>query len=1137
MLMFACICIMTSCKDDLLIDDDGGLIDGSMRELAVEISFEAEDEQELRARAAGRDEAIAGNSIQNINHLRILIYNAETGVLTENLTIVNNGLAVNGTIGGIISNVKYINDDNRLPDEKNEEFQDKSSGKVTFNITLPSANYYMYAVANAADLTADQMADRHRMKNTPRRWEINDISRNSEMFGVFSHAPNRNATDASPLSITNKMVSLHCWLRRLASKVTVAFDGTELYDNVQVYIDTIALYDIPQQCLLGNPNTAGRDYSKGLDATPMLGIDAATRYKENTNGLIFHGPYDLVQDLSKVGDNMLLPSSYYHVSNVVPYLGKGETEGRDPSAITKRHGHAEKSLFFYENLQGRGEFSKQQDADKDNVIDRPDWTPNQVGDKNSWKDGKPYGTYVQVHGHYRCTSFDGSVSAGPIVYRFMLGKDTDKDFNAERNTHYKLTLKLKGYGNDADWHIEYEHKRGILVASPQFISYLYNKKMMVSIKVAGKIPSGYVLRADIEEDSNGKGFWMPWGDGVNFPKATGGTNGSGVYWSGAVAKGGRHNSFLSLCQTNVISVEAPGWEGAPSTSYDQGDVKIDYHDLNINYFNGGVDGHNKGMREYSIVPNENGYGTNDVGDKGMYFVSSLSGSDDNVSDRLFSIPLYTRAKDLVARTAYSGNNPYLPYARKQRVVFTIVKEGTDDKHEDFDAAYLDVIQVPRIVNPKGVWRSEDNNDDFHVTLMQLDTDEKNFKKFNSMGKWSAEIITGSNAPIITLSTTDAGSGQGNRPQSGVSRIEGESECPIDFNINFNGNKGFAIIKVRYHNYSCEHDIFVRKGYKDPVDVVGDGKQQWSSFNVHHFENGKAIPTTSPLQEGSLFKRGNNTAMLAKNNHSLGWGVAPGDRKFEVIDETGKPDSKSWSEIDTKVPTGKINNRDVHSWTITNPGEHIATAADFYTFIAPSANDINFAIKQAYGVLYGDGATKTAETTDEAFGYDDENGGASTKGMRGVFVYNSKTCNQIFLPIGFSGHGHRKIAGGWRNDDKDGTLRYAGRSAAFVDAAIQNMPLFYDLYRRPGAIYWAKYYYPTQPTKSVIVTQDGKTETKTFVDSKFSSSFDINYFTFGFEGYSNNAIGSVENADKTKTPVSHGCFIRTVYGVETPGSTK
>ncbi|WP_438589761.1 hypothetical protein [Duncaniella muris] len=37
-------------------------------------------------------------------------------------------------------------------------------------------------------------------------------------------------------------------------------------------------------------------------------------------------------------------------------------------------------------------------------------------------------------------------------------------------------------------------------------------------------------------------------------------------------------------------------------------------------------------------------------------------------------------------------------------------------------------------------------------------------------------------------------------------------------------------------------------------------QKWSSFNVDHFENGKAIMTNSPLDEGSLFRRKSNIAI-------------------------------------------------------------------------------------------------------------------------------------------------------------------------------------------------------------------------------------------------------------------------------------
>ena len=79
---------------------------------------------------------------------------------------------------------------------------------------------------------------------------------------------------------------------------------------------------------------------------------------------------------------------------------------------------------------------------------------------------------------------DKKVGRGPIKYRFMLGKDVITDYNAERNHHYKLTLKFKGYANDADWHIEYEEPEpGIEVPNPYYISYLYNRTMNLPVKI------------------------------------------------------------------------------------------------------------------------------------------------------------------------------------------------------------------------------------------------------------------------------------------------------------------------------------------------------------------------------------------------------------------------------------------------------------------------------------------------------------------------------------------------------------------------------------------------------------------------------------------------------------------------------
>ncbi len=1088
-----CLAAAVSCTDDDLMTGDGGVVDGRTRDVAVEITFEPESPRDLDTRAsrAPGEGAQQGDCIQNISHLRILVYDAASGGLLHNMVIMQGGVTRSD---GIISNVKYTDGaDNRLPDEKDSGLADKASGRVTFNIAIPSAKYYIYAVANAPDITPAQVADREDMKNIARRWVPGRMADNSEMYGVFSIGPDRGATDASPVVISDKVVSLHCWLRRLASKVTVAFDGTELYDNVYVYIDSVSLYDIPQQCLLGNPNTAGRDYSSDRPGA-MLAADAATRYAPGTNGLIRQGQYELVQTLPSAEGMLVIPENYIHVcNNSHAYMGKGP-EGGDPDHADDRHGHSELSLFFYENLQGEGDPGcKLQDADGDKVIDNPH--PAEGDPASGWKDGKPYGTYVQVHGHYRCTSNDGSVSSGPIVYRFMLGKDTDHDFNAERNTHYRLTLCLKGYGNDADWHIDYAYTRGITVNTPQFISYLYNKKMMASVKVAGDIPDGYYLRADIMPDVE---TWRPWGDGSSYlPKPA-----PGFATTEHTTDDGPWNSFLSLRQSQVIKIESEEANGKPSSSWDYATARR----VSKAFY----ENSREGVRVYQCAPRETGYESNANGQSGMYFVTATRRNGSIVTERLFTIPLYTRPKELVTWSGFTGNNPYSQFARRERVRLSLVK--SDDptaKYETvavpktdpyyIEPVYLDVVQVPRIVNPKAVWRKGGSTDPFHVRLMQINpSNTSQFYAFNSVGKWSAEVVTAS-APIITLSTTPEGSGSGNAMQSGVSRIEGDDEHPVDFIINFNGVRGYAAVRVRYHNYSCEHDIFCCNGYEQPVDVAGKGTR-WSHFNVDYFKGDSVVLTTDPRQEGSLFRRCNPTAILASNNTLADFGVRhdPDVRKFDVLNSDGTTGSLTWNEI----PAGGMK-----AWPITNAHLRIATGADFYELIAEKSNDIDFQINKAYGVLYGEGADSTRSTIEGAYQYNSLTGAESDRGMSGVIVYNRNTMRQIFLPIGQARYGHRKKRGGWSNNDTPGTLRYAGRSDRVTDVTMNRQrPLFYDLFERPGAVYWLGNMYSNAEAEKEGIK---------------ASAFDINFYTMGFEGYGNNAV---DNSDGTN---SDACFIRTV----------
>ncbi len=195
--------------------------------------------------------------------------------------------------------------------------------------------------------------------------------------------------------------------------------------------------------------------------------------------------------------------------------------------------------------------------------------------------------------------------------------------------------------------------------------------------------------------------------------------------------------------------------------------------------------------------------------------------------------------------------------------------------------------------------------------------------------------------------------------------------------------------------------------------------------------------------------------------------------------------------------------------------HIAQIADY---LAIASSELQSDIKNAYGVLYADGAKGTAITVKDAYGYDYVDGRDSEKGMRGVIVYNAKNSRQIFFPIGKHGLGRRKSGYITNNNDSPGTLRYAGRTEyyGFINSAqaalLKDRPLFYDLYRRYGAVYWCRDY---------VFDIKG--------DYNKSSAFDLNYFTMGFQGYGNDAMPQSSYGSGIVEP--QGCFVRTVVGAD------
>ena len=176
-------------------------------------------------------------------------------------------------------------------------------------------------------------------------------------------------------------------------------------------------------------------------------------------------------------------------------------------------------------------------------------------------------------------------------------------------------------------------------------------------------------------------------------------------------------------------------------------------------------------------------------------------------------------------------------------------------------------------------------------------------------------------------------------------------------------------------------------------------------------------------------------------------------------------------------------------------------------------------------MYGDNSDHTLNTIDEAFGYvydssDTPDTDKSAYGMRGTFVYNKSTGsyggNSVFFPIGQSGYGHRKHGGGNHDEDKDAfaVLRYAcGRGKHYSNSTlIKDRPMFWDIYRRPGAIYW------------INTLHSGRSDME---DTDGSIAWDFNYFTFDYYPITKANLFIVPWQKPAIVNTSDACFIRCV----------
>lgn len=1018
-IFFLMIATVTSCYDEFMKQE---FIGEGKASISATLDFKPMSSALSRTRAAG-------DALKDISSLHVLLYDKNKNLIDK------------------WKIEEYTVSDEKRTDEDAEEkdFDDKchtaetTTKRATFKLPeeIGFGKYYMYAVANIDSLFekySDDILTVDKLKNISLKWNSEEVAKNGQMIGFFtkSSAPALSADDES-LIVNEKSLKLHAWLRRAASKVTVAFDGSNLKEGVFIYIQSVQIKDIPSKCYLGKDNKVGADAPEG---TTLTADGETITYHEGDNA-----------DDFEYGEGC----ADHRVTVGAPHLGS--------------HDEKAPALYFYENMQGSGDSmpNKSQDADGNGILDFPGLPdkPEKYPDYRP-KDSVPNGTYIEVHAHYISNNSE-RLGNGHIIYRFMLGQDVIKDYNAKRNCHYKLTLKFKNFANEADWHIEYEEPEpGVMTPEPYYITYLYNHSMMYPIKVNTGGRKIEYIKAEIEENN-----WAPHnaGDDIYY---TGAPNGVEAPWHG----------FLSLHKTTETVLYKDGENGIGT---------------NEAYYNKAP---KRGEREYKTFTLPEGKTSEEFTTEG-----SLSGDKYRVEKHpteVFTyniyIPMYTRAKQMISTTGYTGNNPYVAYQRKARVKITTKLEGLNEVFTN----EVPIYQVRRVVNPKGIYRSFKNNESFHVVLKRLPgEDQQMFTTFQSEGPWKAYVVKKHNGDGITLSVTSPNTTElRDDPEYGKA-IYGKTGSVIDFSVNFSGSSSenrYAIIRVEYHNYTCQHLIFVRQGDK-PDDLVTGGVK-WYAMNM---KTSTELAST-PLDEGSLFKFGNWSqpidASSNKNPFEPWINVTP--ENFKVYPEDGLTNAATggkmnWTTITSKGKTEAFGNPEMEN-------ARVATAEDFWELRKEGSN-----VEQGYGVLYGDDAKETADNIVEVYGYDYKHN-IQGRGMRGCFAYNSETGKSVFFPIGASGYGHRKqsYTASWGDPETlNGVLRYAaGRTKLYPSPT--ERPLFYDLYKRPGAVYWLNAEIP----KDQLTPTDGA-----------SLGWDINYFSFDFNFISSDNL--------IRSGGSDACFVRCV----------
>ena len=214
----------TSCQDDLLYDDT--FIGEGEGDVSCAVSF--------IPLGTGLDTRTGGNAVKNIDNLCIVIYKS-------NGEYVNQYLLANNDECKKEYDYKYSETGNDqmppdVPQTSPYSQAEAETPRASFKIkNLPYGRYRIYAVANLGNLSKDITATEETLKSYQVEWKTN-VSLDNAMFGYFTTSEGQTSAGftAPDLIVNKKTTSIHSWIKRTVSKVTIAFDPSGLKEAVSV---------------------------------------------------------------------------------------------------------------------------------------------------------------------------------------------------------------------------------------------------------------------------------------------------------------------------------------------------------------------------------------------------------------------------------------------------------------------------------------------------------------------------------------------------------------------------------------------------------------------------------------------------------------------------------------------------------------------------------------------------------------------------------------------------------------------------------------------------------------------------------------------------------------------------------------